>query len=132
MERLSGLVDAAEGHFRAILNERDLDALFHLPRGDLVAELLHEQLHYVIALGVDHQSSESVKRSRLKVADHEATTVHGTGLGHSIGWRDSKGRAHGNTEISSCAVLLTELKNVLIQILTEVNNSIFKVAIATD
>ena len=49
MERLSGLIDAAELHFRAILNKRDLEALLHLPRGDLVAELMHEHLHDVVA-----------------------------------------------------------------------------------
>ena len=53
VEWLSVLVDTAELDLSALLNERDLDALLHLPLGDLVGELLHKQFHDVVALGVN-------------------------------------------------------------------------------
>ena len=68
-EGLTIVVDATKLKLGAVLNERNLDALLHLPGRDLVTKLLHEELHDVVALGVDDKGSKVINRSLLEVAD---------------------------------------------------------------
>ena len=56
MERLAVLVNTTQFKLGTVLDKLALEALLHLPSRDLVAQLLHEHLHYVVSLGVDAES----------------------------------------------------------------------------
>jgi len=90
VERLSSLINTSDLNFGSLLNERYLEALLDLPSWDLVAKLLHQKLHDVVALGMDHKSGQVIKWSLLQVANNEATTVLSTSCRHAIGGRHSE------------------------------------------
>ena len=131
VEWLSALVDTAELDLGALLNERDLDPLLHLPLGNEVAELLHEHLHHVVALGVDDQGGEVIEWGLLEVANDEAASVLCASARHSIRRAHPEAGTHGEAQVSVGAVGPPFLENVPIQGLTEVDNGVLKVTIAT-
>ena len=131
VEWLSVLVDSAELDLGALLDERDLDALLHLPAGNLVAELLHKQFHDVVALGVDDQGSEVIEWCLLEVANDEASTVLCTSLRHSIRRAHPETGTHDEAKVSAGAVGVAQLKDGWVQVLVEVDDSVLKMSIAT-
>lgn len=86
-EGLAGLINSAELELRTVFDEIDLEALLHLPDGDLVCELLHEHPHHIITLSVDDQGGKVVKRGRLQVDDDKAPTVRRASCRHVVGRR---------------------------------------------
>ena len=131
VEWLSALVDTAELDLGALLNERDLDPLLHLPLGNEVAELLHEHLHHVVALGVDDQGGEVIEWGLLEVANDELASILSASLRHRIRRTHPETGAHGEAQVSVGAVGPPRLENVPIQGLTEVDNGVLEVTIAT-
>ena len=85
MEGLASLIDSTNENLLVLICQGDLNTLLHLPSWDLISELLHQKLHYIITLGMDDQSSEPIKRCLLQVADDKTTSVLGTRLRHAIG-----------------------------------------------
>lgn len=96
VEWLASIVNAANLNLGSLFDHANLDALLHLPGWDLIAKLLHEELHDIVALGIDAQSSVRVKRSLLKVADDEATSINSTSLWKGVSRRDAQTRSHGD------------------------------------
>ena len=131
VEWLSVLVDTTELDLSALLNERDLEALLHLPLGNLVGELLHEEFHDVVALGVDDQGSEVIEWRLLEVANDEASSVRSAGLRHSICRAHSETGTHDEAKVSAGAVLVAQLKDGVVEVLIEVDDCILKMSIAT-
>ena len=111
VEWLSVLVDTTELDLSALLNERDLEALLHLPLGNLVGELLHEEFHDVVALGVDDQGSEVIEWRLLEIANDEASSALSAGLRHSICRAHSETGTHDEAKVSAGAVLVAQLKD---------------------
>ena len=131
VEWLSVLVDTAKLDLGALLNEGDLDALLHLPLGNLVAELLHKPFHHVVALGVDDQGSEVIEWGLLEVANDEASSVLCASLRHSIRGAHPETGAHGEAKVSVLAILVSQLEDGRVQVLTEVDDGVLEMAIAT-
>jgi len=108
VEWLASIVDAANLNLGSLFDHAYLDALLHLPGWDLIAKLLHKELHDVVALGIDAQSSMSIKGSLLKVADNKATSIDSACLWEGVCRRDTQTRSHSNAEIRVSAALLTK------------------------
>ena len=131
VEWLSVLVDTTELDLSALLNERDLDALLHLPLGNLVGELLHEELHDVVALGVDDQGSVVIEWRLLEVANDEASSVLSASFRHSIRRAHPETGTHNEAKVSAGAVGFSQLEDGRVQVLAEVDNRILKMSITT-
>ena len=129
-EGQASVINTAELNLGAVLDEADLEALLHLPDRDLIAKLLHEALHDVVALSVDDQRGKVIERGLLQVANDEAASVLSAGCGHSVGGRDAEAGAHGEAEVCMSAVLLTKLKDSRVEILAEVDDRVLEVTIA--
>ena len=130
VEWLASIVNAANLKLGSLFDHANLDALLHLPGGDLIAELLHEELHDIIALGIDAQSSVTVKRSLLKVANNKATSIDSASLWEGVSRRDTQTRSHGDAEIRVSAALLTKHEDSIIQLLAKVDDCVLEMAIA--
>ena len=89
MEGQSRFIDTAKLNLRAIVDQRDFKALFHLPSWDLIAELLHQLLHHVVTLGVNHERCHVVKGRLLQIYNDEPSSIHGALLREGVCWRDS-------------------------------------------
>ena len=131
MERLTSLVDTAELDLGALLNVGNLEALLHLPDGDLVLKLLHEKLHDVVALRVDHKSGQVVSRRLLEVADDQVASVASGSDRHTVSRRNAEAASHDKAEICRGAVLLSIIENLRVKALIEVDNGVLEVSIAS-
>ena len=131
VEWLASVVNAAHLKLGSIFDEANFDALLHLPGWDLVPELLHEELHDVVALGIDAESGVVIQRSLLEVADDEATSIDCASLWESVSGRDTQTRSHGNAEIRVSAALLAEHEDSFVQILAKVDDGVLEMAIAS-
>ena len=127
----SVLVDTAELDLGALLYERDLDPLLHHPLGNEVAELLHEQLHHVVALGVDDQGSEVIEWGLLQIANDEAASVLCASLRHRICRTYPETGTHGEAKVSVGAVGVSGREDLTVQGLAEVDDGVLEVTIAT-
>lgn len=130
VEWLASIVNAANLNLGSVFDHANLDSLLHLPGWDLIAKLLHEELHDIVALGIDAQSSVRVKRSLLKVADNEATSINSTSLWEGVSRRDAQTRSHGDAEIRVSAALFTKHEDCIIQLLAKVDDCVLEMAIA--
>ena len=130
MEGLESVIDSAKLNLRALLDKRGLEALLHLPDWDLVLKLLHEELHDVVALGMDNHSGQVIDWSLLQVADDKVATVLRSRDRHSVGRRNAQAAAHGEAEISRGAVLLAISENSRVEVLVEIDDRVLKMTIA--
>lgn len=100
------------------------------PLGDVVAELLHEQLHDIIALSVDAKSCILIQLSLLQVANDKVTAVSCTLKRHITGRGNSQRRSHSDTKIRHSTILETGVQDILVELLAKVDNGVNHVASA--
>ena len=73
--RVAGLINSTHLNLASIIYDAHHEPLLHLPCGNLIAELLKEQLHDHIASFVDNKISILIDWRLLKIADDDLPTL---------------------------------------------------------
>lgn len=102
-----------------------------LPLWDLKLELFHKNFENIINFGVNHESSLLVVRSLLKVDDDELASIVSClsgNLGCSLYSHTGTNYKH---DISHCSLNISTIQEILIVVLTKVEDGVLEIAIAT-